>query len=121
MKNTIHWLMCIFVMILIIKTIPKIEGYLYPVVTEFQFIQNENSTISGSFMKQRKCNFEQLDWYINNKKVKVMMLDVPVVREIGTQVFSNWFIYNQANITALSKIYVVHECNPFWNTITKIY
>lgn len=128
-KPSPYSLVLIFLWAIIIfnsQAMGKIEGSLFPVVSNFEYSITEETLsyteIEGSFSKLRNCAFEHLDWYINDAEGFSGAVDIEfgnfALRKEGMQEFSGWKVHNDGYPLRYSSVFVTHECHPFWDTVT---
>ena len=141
-KKWTFLLLLLWVVVIFNSSIPgKIDGKLFPVVNNFEFVveqQNNSSIVKGHFLKTRQCTFLDLNWFLNDTsheidtKLDIDFLDGEIIRNKGIHQFGPWRIYTPPdNLIQNSYVVVHHKCFianngiikiPLpWTTITKIY
>ena len=105
-----------------IVTAPAIEGHLFPVVSNMQFIKDgDYYTVYGE--KNRPCEFISLQGLVKTKTgIEKAEFDFeenadPTTRPIGKQSFGRWKIKPPGEILS---IYSTHRCHFLWDTSTTL-
>lgn len=135
-KFIMHCLVAFWAIFIAGILIAKFEGYIFPVVTDFEIVnitpyKSGWSTVAGKFEKQRDCVFEGVRWYSgyesfgNNSSVLVTSFfdDKPQIRNEGFQSFDLLRVQiDPDRIEGNSYAYVFHKC-PWrgWRTKTVFY
>jgi hypothetical protein len=105
-----------------IVTAPAIEGHLFPVVSNMQFVKDgEFYTVYGE--KNRACEFLSLQGLVRTKngieKAEFTFDETadPTSRPIGKQSFGKWRIQPPGEVIS---IYSTHRCHFLWDTSTTL-
>ena len=115
-----------WVVLISLSYVGKVEGYVYPVITNFTIERTVSSGIGtifwGSFDKVRNCSFN--DHYVEYKeddiyiKVHIQVLETAKIHKTGHQLYGPWYISVTKDKLSELSFYAEHECVPFWKTIT---
>lgn len=109
--------------VLFYDDMPRLEGWLLPVVTEVETSQ-EASIAAGvrfyvTFEKVRDCEFISLIWYNGPDR---LVLDfepsaesAPISRTPGGQATGPWLLSGIETLEGTTAT-VVHQCHPLWYT-----
>jgi len=109
----------------------RIEGQFFPVVsgthiTRAQVTDQFSTRIWGRAMKERKCSFDRIEWYIGTPDayafVDLHIEEASKARVGGGFGFGPWSIkLTPEEIRTRSFATVFHRCHPFWVTETRFY
>lgn len=139
MKKIIHpltawtkFLLVLWALVFLSSNIPGvIEGKIFPVITnvEVEVTSNfPNSSISGTYFKNRICDLEEIRWYIvaeNGYKIRIKTNDIPIDKrffEPGIQSFGPINVkFPSEFLVKNSEVVLVSSCHPIWYTFTTIY
>ena len=110
---------------------PRIEGYLFPVSANVRITSYLPkilgwTEISGAADKLRSCNFDRLEWFLENDgsivRAEVNFLERTKARPSGDFNWGPWAVRLEAReIETKSTAYVYHRCHPFWLTRTQFW
>lgn len=112
----------LLVLITLVVSSPAIEGHLFPVVKNMEFIRDGDTyTVHGE--KVRSCKFISIQGLVQTssgiEKATFDFLEPnnPTSRSVGKQSFGKWRINPPGKLIA---IYSTHECHAIWNTTTTL-
>lgn len=114
--------------VIVFNNVPgTLEGYLFPVVTEFKIEEvSQDSRVRGTFLKMRECQFREVTWYLTDGETKIPVSltfeDGPKIRHEGRESYGPWHVGIPSDrIRSESYVVVEHRCHPLWPTKTKLY
>lgn len=127
-KHTMHTGIIAFfgtmLILIAIVTCQSLERRFMPVIQDMELHpQGDEMTFTVKGEKTRPCKFKELRVLVKNnglyEKGNVIFLAdrAPVTRGLGYQSFGTWKIIPTGNMV---KIEAVHDCHPFWDSITEI-
>lgn len=108
----------------------RIEGYIFPVVSQTQITKIEpvgeyHSRIWGVSVRERNCDFAGLTWKINvpprSMNVEVIFEEGAKIRDDGKFEFGPWLIHLPPGQLKFSSAVALHECHPGYITETLFY
>ena len=112
----------LLVMITLFVSAPAIEGHVFPVVKNMEFIR-DGDTYAVHGEKVRSCTFISIEGLVQTPKgIEKATFDFlepnsPTSRPVGKQSFGKWKINPPGKLIA---IYSTHECHAFWDTTTTL-
>lgn len=112
----------LLMLITIMVSAPAIEGHLFPVVSNMEFVR-DGDTYAVHGEKLRACKFISLQGLVETKtgieKASFSFIEQnsPTTRPVGKQSFGKWRIEPPGKLIA---IYSTHQCHFLWDTSTTL-